>query len=137
MHKRSPAEKQKLGRTLFLALFSQCFGAILPTLCCGPSFADYLHHTNSSCCGYSFQHHGSPLFQLHQSNLSPICCSHSTLLELFFPAVCTPLSGAVRYLPFMVTTLQHTQCASWCTHGLTLQSPLPANTCNGGHPLRS
>ena len=144
MQERSPTEKQKSGRTSFLALFSQCPGAILPTLCCGPSFAADSHHCNSFGFGYSFQHHGSPLFQLQQNSLSPICCSHSILLEIFFPAVCTSCSGAalaateeVWYLLSTVTTFQPTHHASGCTHHLALQSPLPANSGDGGHHLRS
>lgn len=144
MQERSPNEKQKLSRTSFLALFSQCPGAILPNLCCGPSFATDSHHTNSFGTHYGFQQHGSPLFQLQQSSLTPICCSHSILLEIFFPAVCTSHSAAalaateeVGYLFTMVTTFQCTQCASGCAHRVALQSRLPANTWDGEHHLRS
>jgi len=96
MQERTPTEKQKSGRTSFLALFSQCPSAILPTLCCGTSFAAASHYCNSFGFGYSFQHHGrqSPISTSAKQPLSYMLFPFHHLGSIFACSVHIPFCSS-------------------------------------------
>lgn len=143
MQERSPNEKQKLSRTSFLALFSQCPGAILPTFAVA-HLLPLIHITvtvlalttvSSTMAVPHFNFSKAASFQYAVPTPSfwknfSLQCAHPILQLLLLLQGSFGTSSPWSHLPM------HTVCLwvyPWCSP----QSRLPVNTWDCEHHLRS